>query len=61
MSEFDAYCYEHDLKLYPDGSCPLCRDTVTGETFPLDMQSYYLLKKGTPAPRPCLNGHGFNE
>lgn len=49
MSEYDAYCEEHELKLNPDGSCPKCRDSQ-GNPFPLDMQSTYLQRKDYTPP-----------
>lgn len=39
--EYYAVCAEHHIALNLDGSCPECRDG-NGQTFPLDMQSYYL-------------------
>ncbi len=49
MSDYDAYCEEHELKLNPDGSCPKCRDSQ-GNPFPLDMQSIYLQRKDYTPP-----------
>lgn len=43
---YEAYCEEHDIKLI-DGCCPECRD-ADGNTFPLDMQSYYLKEVSGP-------------
>jgi hypothetical protein len=46
MSETGYYkvCIEHKLRLV-DGRCPECRDK-NGNTFILDMQSYFLIREG---------------
>lgn len=56
MSDYIAFCDEHNIPLQPNGSCKWCRDSE-GNTFPLDMQSTYLLKKGYPFPEPTPNGY----
>jgi hypothetical protein len=45
--EYIAHCLEHEIPLI-DGRCEKCRD-ADGNTFVLDMQSYYLV----PLKRRC--------
>jgi hypothetical protein len=49
MSEYDAYCEEHDLKLNPDGSCPECRD-ANGDLSPWTCSP--ITSNGRPRGRP---------
>lgn len=45
-SNFDVYCMEHKVQLNLDGTCPECRN-AQGQPFVLDMQSIYLVRRGT--------------
>jgi hypothetical protein len=53
--QYYAVCEEHRMALNSDGTCPKCRD-ANGQSFVLDMQSYFLVPLGKPIEKGKSNG-----